>query len=127
MNIIIVSRHPAAIQFIREQLLEQGLDVETIPVLAVATADQLVGKHVYGNLPLQLCAAAAVVTTVEFTGQPPRGLEYSLQEMKAAGARLSSYAVSSVILIWPMSSDELLTGLNRSGDTRLIAAIKEAK
>ncbi len=85
---IIVSRHPAAIQFIRETMESPNL-----PVVAQATADDVRGKHVVGNLPLHLAALAKSVTSVEFSGSPPRGSEYSLEEMKAAGAHLSTYKV----------------------------------
>lgn len=98
---IIVSRHPAAIAFIREHLAKEQLppcihggdEGEEIPVVAVATADMVRGKVVYGNVPLHLASAAAAVCVIEFDGPPPRGAEYSLEDMKAAGARLRWYGV----------------------------------
>ena len=53
------------------------------------------GKIVYGNLPLHLAAQAKEVHTIEFAGQPPRGAEYGIREMEAAGARLAVYQVFS--------------------------------
>jgi len=88
-EIIIVSRHPAAIAFIRREMPEAG----DAPVLAVATADDVRGRRVVGNLPMHLAALAAEVVAVEFDGDPPRGQEYDLAAMDAAGARLVSYRV----------------------------------
>lgn len=91
MNII-VSRHPAAIEFIRQ---EANLPTDT-PVIAQATAADVAGKTVYGNLPLHLAALAEAVYSVEFTGQPPRGQEYDLAAMVAAGATLRGYRVTAL-------------------------------
>lgn len=89
MKRVIVSRHPAAIQFIREEAPEFA----EAPVLASATEADVRGRVVAGNLPLHLAAEAAVVVAVEFEGAPPRGAEYSLDDMRAAGARLARYVV----------------------------------
>ncbi len=123
MDRIIVSRHAAAIEFIARELAsirdepwrivgpdpiirdghrslvlgrprpDETDDSETIPVLDAATADDVRGKVVYGNIPLHLAAVAESVTAIEFSGAPPRGAEYTLAEMDAAGARLVSYGV----------------------------------
>jgi len=87
---VIVSRHCAAVEFIRQAA---GLS-DKVPVLASATPDDVRGKVVYGNLPLHLAAEAAQVVAVEFDGAPPRGAEYGITEMRAAGARLTAYKVS---------------------------------
>lgn len=92
MNTIIVSRHPAAVQFIRETA---GLD-ETIPVFAEVKAEDVAGKIVYGNLPLHLACLCETVYAVEFEGAPPRGQEYSADDMKSAGAKLTPYRVVKV-------------------------------
>lgn len=92
MDRVIVSRHPAAIEFIRGESPEFA----DAPVIASATADDVRGKTVAGNLPLHLAALAAEVVAVEFSGPPPRGAEYTLIEMRAAGARLVSYVVRQV-------------------------------
>lgn len=94
-DIVIVSRHPAAIQFIREELRQRGFDPELVPVIAQATDADVLGKHVIGNLPMQLACHALCVTAIEFDN-PPRGLEYSLEDMKKAGAKLTTYVVLSV-------------------------------
>ncbi len=88
---LIVSRHPAAIEFIRQEL-PHLVDAE---VLASATPDQCRGALVYGNLPLHLAALCRQVTVIEFTGPPPRGQEYSIEDMRAAGAVLKTYHVQA--------------------------------
>ncbi len=88
---LIVSRHPAAIQFIR---MFPGW--EHVQAAQSVTADQVSGRLVAGNLPLHLAAIAREVWSVEFRGAPPRGAEYTLQEMLAAGAVLRRYKVRAL-------------------------------
>ncbi len=89
---VIVSRHPAAIQFIRAN------DARFLgaPVVSSATPDDVRDRWVAGNLPLHLAALAREVVAVEFAGQAPRGAEYSVADMAAAGAYLESYQVKHV-------------------------------
>jgi hypothetical protein len=89
---IIVSRHPAAIEFIRSAAPE----FTTAPVLSQASPEDVRGKVVAGNLPLHLAALAAEVVAVEFDGAPPRGTEYTAADMAASGAVLRRYRVQSV-------------------------------
>jgi len=89
MEYIIVSRHKATTEFVRSY----GAPWADAPQVASATADLVRGKSVAGNLPLHLAASAAEVWAVEFSGTAPRGAEYTLAEMKAAGARLAAYTV----------------------------------
>ena len=89
---VIVSRHPAAVQFIREALPE----FSAAPVVETASADDVRGAVVAGNLPLHLAAICSQVIAVEFDGAPPRGAEYGIEDMCAAGARLTRYIVSAV-------------------------------
>ena len=89
---VIVSRHPAAIEFIRCELTF----FEDAPVVESATADDVEGKDVAGNLPLHLAAIARCVWAVEFDGMPPRGQEYGVEEMRAARARVTCYTVRSL-------------------------------
>lgn len=88
-DLLIVSRHPAAIEFIRAECP----DFADAPVLASATTEDVKDKIVAGNLPLSLASAASAVIAVEFSGAPPRGQEYSAEDMRAAGARLALYVV----------------------------------
>jgi hypothetical protein len=69
---------------------------ELIPIVAHAGPEDVQGAVVYGNLPLHLAALAAEVHVIEFSGNPPRGQEYTFAQMEAAGARLSRYIVCDV-------------------------------
>lgn len=93
MKNIIVSRHPAAVEFIRAEL---GSDWASAPVIESASEADVIGAVVAGNLPLHLAAKAAQVIAVEFSGPPPRGTEYGIAEMRAAGAKLARYTVEAV-------------------------------
>lgn len=92
---VIVSRHPAAIEFIRYWIAEktswQG-DAEDVEVISHATEEEVRGRIVFGNIPLQLGVIAQEVYALEFD-DPPRGQEYTLAEMIEAGARLVPYVV----------------------------------
>jgi putative CRISPR-associated protein (TIGR02620 family) len=87
---LIVSRHPAAVEFVRS---ETG---SAAPVIETATVEAVRGKIVAGNLPLHLAAECSEVVAVEFAGAPPRGQEYGVEEMRAAGARLARYSVTKL-------------------------------
>lgn len=89
MERVIVSRHPATVEFIRRELPEFA----NAPVLATATPEDVAGKEVAGNLPLDLARHAHTVHAVCFSGTPPRGQEYGLEEMDAAGAHIESFRV----------------------------------
>jgi len=84
---VIVGDYPATIQFIRQ---EAGLS-DDVPVLTSVDEEAIRGKIVYGNLPLPLASVAAAVVLVEFSGEP--GIEYSLEDMRRAGAHLRTYTV----------------------------------
>lgn len=90
MRHIIVTRHPAAVEFIQVEAPEFA----SAQVLETAAPEDVRGAVVAGNLPLHLAALAAEVVAVEFSGPPPRGAEYGQEEMRAAGARLRRYAVT---------------------------------
>jgi hypothetical protein len=92
METVIVSRHPAAVEFIHREMSE----ARSAPVLAQASADDVRGKRVVGNIPLHLAALAAEVVVVEFAGPAPRGQEYTLADMDAAGATLRRYRVEAL-------------------------------
>lgn len=113
---VVVSRHPAAVEFIAAEIggrvvgdgEQSFITVEVgprktrmIPVLAQAGPDDVDGRVVGGNLPLHLAALARLVVAVEFDGEPPRGREYGLPEMRAAGAHLRVYRVRSVRRRYP--------------------------
>jgi len=92
-DIIIVSRHKAVPEFIAEVLPEAA----GAPVYAEVDEATVRGKTVIGNLPMNLAAIAGRYIAVEYpAGNAPRGSEYSLDDMKRAGARLVEYRVERV-------------------------------
>jgi len=88
---VIVSRHPAAIEFIRRHKPEFA----DAPVVASADVNDVKGKVIAGNVPLSLAAHAASIFAVEFSGDSPRGVEYDVSDMQAAGACMKEYKVLS--------------------------------
>jgi len=90
MKRVIVSRHPAAIEFIRNELPQ----FSDAPVLASATADDVRGADVAGNLPLDLAAEARVVRAIVYPeGRAPRGAEYTVEQIYECGAAIKSFYV----------------------------------
>ena len=59
-----------------------------------------------GFAGVTLACVAREVWAVEFSGAPPRGAEYSVAEMDAAGARLSAYRVEGVVCRRPPRGEE---------------------
>lgn len=90
MNVVIVTRHPGAVEWLRER----GI---TGAVIDHATPDDIRGKHVIGALPMHLAAMAASVTVIDMPGlqAEQRGKDLTPAEMTAAGAVLVSYVVSA--------------------------------
>jgi len=91
---VIISRHPAAIEFIRAN---DARFIDAPVITGNATPADVAGKVVAGNVPLHLAALAGSVVAVEFDGTPPRGQEYGLPEMEAAGSRLVEYVVRRAV------------------------------
>ena len=93
---VIVTRHPAAEEFIREEIARsevEDLGPPRMRCLPSVTEEQVRGRRVYGNLPLHLAALAESVVGIEFRGAPPRGREYGIEEMREAGAYLCRYVI----------------------------------
>ena len=88
---VIVSRHPAAIEFIRREIPE----FKDAPVVSSATVNDVCGAEVAGNLPLDLASYAYCVYAIVFNGTPPRGQEYTLEDMDKAGAAIRFFRVFS--------------------------------
>ncbi len=88
---IIVSRHEATIKFIKEVI--PGF--ETAPVREEVTKEEIRGKEVAGNTPLNLAAEAEKVHAVIFDGKPPRGEEVdSIEGLKERGVRIETFKVT---------------------------------
>lgn len=93
---VIVSRHAAAVEFIKSVVALP----EDVRVVASATERDVAGRVVYGNIPLSLAACARIVWAVEFEGPPPRGQEYTAQDMRDCGAVLRAYRVTTASCRW---------------------------
>ena len=90
MEKVIVTRHPALVEF----LAEQGIVGE---VVSHADEETVRGKHVFGVLPMRLAALCGRFT--EVTLQLPaelRGKELSLEEIKACNPTLTTFKVVRV-------------------------------
>lgn len=85
INRLIVSRHAATVEWLR------SVAGEDVPVLASATADDVRGKVVYGNLPLHLAAEAYLVFAVTFEQPLPRGED--VLDIEAYGPRVEPFVV----------------------------------
>lgn len=96
---VIVSRHPAVVEWLysKEYI---GRPEDHIIISGNATPEDVAGKVVVGNVPLFLAAHARYVMAIEFSGSPPRGQEYGVAEMEAAGARLAKYKVQACPEPW---------------------------
>ena len=90
MKPLIVSRHPATVAFVKALY---GPDCE---VKAEVTADDVRGRIVVGNLPMQLAALCREMHAVEFAETPPRGTELDAEAMTRYGARIVGYKVQRV-------------------------------
>jgi CRISPR-associated protein Csx16 len=89
-DILIVSRHPGAVEWLKLR----GVTGEV--VAHVSDPRQVMGKVVYGILPLHLAALAAKVVVIDLPGlqADQRGKDLTPEEMDAAGANLQAYIVS---------------------------------
>lgn len=84
---VIVSRHPATIEWLKNRL---GKDT---PVYESASEDFVRGKVVYGNLPMSLACITEEYHAVEFERVPPRGVELSAEDLSWYGIRIVRYTV----------------------------------
>jgi putative CRISPR-associated protein (TIGR02620 family) len=102
MKVVVASRHPGAIDWLREQgrvaaaleVSPEEWEAAVTEAKASVTEGDVKDAIVVGNVPLHLAAMAKGVLAIEFAGAPPRGAEYAADEMAAAGARLTYYEVS---------------------------------
>lgn len=80
MKTIIVSRHAATIQFLKEYCFNEGwiMDYDPEIIDGNATPDDVKGCRVIGNLPLHLAVLTAEYYAVEFPVNCPRGEELDL-------------------------------------------------
>ncbi len=99
MKTIIVTRHPAAIDFIKKW---HDVDEVKSHLTDEDIASLKLGDHVIGVLPINLAAKVCERTnravTILSMDVPPhlRGKELTLQDMEACNALLTKYVVMNV-------------------------------
>lgn len=86
-NTIIVTRHSATAEWLKT-VAPAGT-----PVVASVTAEEVRGKVVYGNLPLELAAEAHTVYAVSFETPLPRGVDVT--NIAAHGPYLRAFVVTA--------------------------------
>ncbi len=104
---IIISRHPGAIAFVRAEIEasearfceENNIEFVPFRVLAQASADDVRGEDVIGNLPLYLACLCRRYRAIELPAIAitERGQDLTPDEMCAAGARIVEYRIQRVV------------------------------
>lgn len=90
MEKVIVTRHPALVEFLAE------LGVKGT-VVSHANEETVRGKHVFGVLPMRLAAEAGKFTEVSLLVPAElRGKELTLEEVKSLNPALTTYKVVRV-------------------------------
>ena len=91
METIIVTRHPALVEY----LFEQGIAPAGTRVLAHVSPDDVRGKRVVGLLPLHLAAEAASVVEVPLDLPAElRGVELTIEQVRALARPAVEYHVT---------------------------------
>lgn len=89
-NILIVTRHSGMVDW----LSRNGVSGR---VVSHASAEDVRGMNVYGNLPMHLAALADSITTVDMDlPAEMRGQDISADQMDSYDARMTTYQVRSV-------------------------------
>lgn len=90
MNTVIVTRHTALVDFLREKGIS-GV------VVSHATAKDVAGKIVYGVLPLHLASLCEKVVSVDLNiPSDKRGIELTLDDVRAYYTGMHTYVVKKV-------------------------------
>lgn len=90
MRLVVVTRHPAMVDYLREI----GLIADDVEVISHASADAIRGCHVIGFLPLFLAAEAAKVTVIPLViPKELRGVELSLDQVRGFAQAPQSFEV----------------------------------
>lgn len=93
MTVYCLSRHPGAIDWLREQGVQADVVLEHVDCLSVEPGDTVIGTLPLG-LAATLCAAGAEVVALCLELPPEaRGRELSAEQMKRYGARLRRFVV----------------------------------
>ncbi len=89
-RVLVVSRHPTFVSFVKERL---GLSDDDVEVVATATPDMLRGKVVVtSSLPLPLMAEAEAVITVDLSlPRDPQERAQALKELESSADAYGKY------------------------------------
>ena len=93
MNTVIVTRHPALVQY----LIEEGIITaeEAQNVVTHATPEVVKDKRVIGVLPIHLAALASTYANIAiFTPPELRGVELTLEQVKQYAQPMVEYKVA---------------------------------
>ena len=93
-NTIVVTRHPALVQYLQEI----GITTGSEPVHGHITDPAILrGKHVIGVLPLSLAASASTITEVPLSLTPEdRGKELSIERVREIAGQPQTYVISPI-------------------------------
>jgi putative CRISPR-associated protein (TIGR02620 family) len=90
MSIIVITRHPALVQY----LTEAGIVPAGATCISHADASDVAGKHVIGVLPMRLAALAASVTEVPLDIPAElRGHELTLEQVRQYAGEPVRYVI----------------------------------
>lgn len=91
MEQIIVTRHPALVEY----LIEKGLVEADTPVHSHVSEETVRGKHVFGVLPAFLAVEAGKITEIPLKLSPEdRGKELSVERMREVAGEPWTYKVT---------------------------------
>ena len=109
METVIVTRHPALVEVLRE-LGHVG------KVITHATLEDVKGKVVVGVLPMYLAAQTVMFGEISLTlTAEQRGKELSVEEVKAAMTTIQWYIVNTEAQYDSVLEDAVMCGLQGSG------------
>lgn len=91
MEILIVSKRPEEVEFIRNQT---GLPKNT-RVIADPKPEDVEGNIVYGNMPFELAALTHMIIMVQYDCKLEDDFNYSVDGLVFLGARLKAFKVIS--------------------------------
>jgi len=96
MNIkidVIVTRHSALVQYLREQ----GIVDDSVRVIPHATAEDVRGKNVLGVLPHSLSCLTKTFTEIPLHLTPEmRGKELTLEDVRKVAGKPATYIVRKI-------------------------------
>jgi hypothetical protein len=90
---LIVTRHPALVEYLREL----GLVGEGVEVATHATPELVTGRHVIGVLPHWLSCLTASITEIPLALTPElRGVELDLETLRRIAGKPVTYKVTKL-------------------------------